>query len=59
MHNFLYVAGLTATELGYLSAPVLPFIRQSAISLIPPERLAVSRPDLTVQRVVLPCFSQL
>lgn len=44
MHNFLYVAGLTATELGYLSAPVLPFIRQSAISLIPPERLAVSRP---------------
>ncbi|XP_053480440.1 otoancorin [Ictalurus furcatus] len=34
------MAGLTATELGYLSASVLPFIRQSAISLIPPERLA-------------------
>ncbi|KAF4088505.1 hypothetical protein AMELA_G00082860 [Ameiurus melas] len=34
------IAGLTANELGYLNASVLPFIRQSAISLIPPERLA-------------------
>ncbi|XP_026854988.2 otoancorin [Electrophorus electricus] len=33
------IAGLTATELASLKSSVLPFIQQSAISLIPPERL--------------------
>ncbi|XP_060726717.1 otoancorin [Tachysurus vachellii] len=34
------IAGLNATELGRLNSSVLPFIRQSAISLIPPDCLA-------------------
>ncbi|XP_034170123.2 otoancorin isoform X2 [Pangasianodon hypophthalmus] len=34
------IAGLNATELGQLNSSVLPFIHQSAISLILPERLA-------------------
>ncbi|KAK3571823.1 hypothetical protein QTP86_020573 [Hemibagrus guttatus] len=34
------IAGLNATELGRLNSSVLPYIRQSAVSLIPPECLA-------------------
>lgn len=58
MHNSLDVAGLNATELRRLNHSVLPFIRQSVISLIPPECLAVSRSAFfSVQCVVLHCFS--
>lgn len=42
MCYLLYVAGLNAMELGCLNSSVLPFIRQSAVSLIHPECLAVS-----------------
>ncbi|KAF7708236.1 hypothetical protein HF521_017293 [Silurus meridionalis] len=34
------IAGLNATELGLLNSSVMPFIRQSVIAFIPPDRLA-------------------
>lgn len=52
-HNFVYAAGLNATELGRLNSSVLPYIRQSAVSLIPPECLAVSCPASMLSRVFL------